>query len=459
VSAWDLRIGDALEQLAEMEDRSVHCCITSPPFYGLRDYGTGEWEGGDPECDHVKGELRRGVNLAQSVHSTRGGAKKAAEVENVAYGRLCGKCGATRIDQQIGLESTPDGYVAKLVEVFREVKRVLRDDGTLWLNLGDSYAGSWGAQSRGAADNGTSTIDGAEKRAGSPLSGRQIMSAPKGSRIGTIREAGCKPKDLYGIPWMVAFALRADGWYLRRDIIWSKPNPMPESVIDRPTSAHEYVFLLSKSARYYYDAEAIREPASYAGPNGTICSPYGQGFAARTPEQETAPQDKQRGHSRRHAGFNERWDAMTKVEQAALGRNKRSVWEIATRPYPEAHFATYPAQLIEPMVLAGVPRQACGVCGAPWERMVEITYENPGGRTTNGPRSAERKHLGWRCTCEHEDGTEVGVVLDPFVGSGTTLEVAVRNGRSAIGIDLNPDSTRLVKQRVAGVTPSMFDAV
>lgn len=344
-ASWEIRQGDVLDRLREMPDESVHCCITSPPYYGLRDYG---------------------------------------------------------VDGQIGLEETPEEFVGKLVEVFAEVRRVLRADGTLWLNLGDSYAGSWGAQSRGASDNGTSTLT------GSPLSGRQIAAHPKRSgKTGSIPTgANYKPKDLLGIPWMIAFALRADGWYLRRDIIWSKPNPMPESVADRPTSAHEYIFLLSKSPTYFYDAEAIREARS------TSRDPVPDGWAvegthdAVSHSRRDRSTEKPRGHSRRHAGFNDRWDGMSKAEQSARGRNKRSVWEVATRPYPEAHFATFPEKLVEPMVLAGCPAG--------------------------------------------------GTVLDPFVGSGTTLKVAVERGRDGIGIELNPEYVKLAERRLAGVTPPLF---
>lgn len=287
---------------------------------------------------------------------------------------------------------------------------------------------------------------------------------------------------------------------------------MPESVSDRPTSSHEYVFLLAKSATYFYDAEAIREQATYAGPNGVQHSPYAQGFGRRSPEEETARQAQQKRPSgwashdgahgsfhrdgrerkqdltaaaaaaaggssgRRMNGFNDRWDDAEANGRVALGRNKRSVWDVATHPYPEAHFATFPPKLIEPMVLAGCPRQVCGVCSAPWKRKVDIGYANPGNRKSNGPRSTERKHLkhgsagcgqrlekvtetlGWEATCGCNDsGSAMGVVLDPFVGSGTTLQVAIANGRNAIGIELNPEYADLARQRLVGVTPSMFD--
>lgn len=284
----------------------VQTCVTSPPYYGLRDYGH---------------------------------------------------------EGQLGLEPTPEEYTANMVEVFRCVRDLLADDGTLWLNLGDSYVGS--------ANNGgthSKTMQGTQAATGSSL------KAKPG-----------KPKDLIGIPWRVAFALQADGWYLRQDIIWSKPNPMPESVIDRCTKAHEYIFMLSKSARYYYDQGAIKEPAIYAGITGMDESGYkdAQSFSGKH-----AKEDKQRGHGRRHAGFNDRWDAMSKEEQSSGLRNKRSVWTVATKPYSGAHFATFPTDLIEPCILAGAPAG--------------------------------------------------GIVLDPFFGSGTTGQVCQALGRQWIGCELNP---------------------
>ena len=302
---------------------------------------------------------------------------------------------------EIGLEPTPDEFVEALVAVFSEVRRVLRDDGTVWLNLGDSYAGSWGAQGK--------------RETPGEISRNSVRNHPKRARqTGTIRRAGLKSKDLIGIPWMVAFALRADGWYLRQDIIWSKPNPMPESVEDRCTKAHEYIFMLSKSARYYYDAEAIKNPPSdallqqvrdgYAGRDTKDFASGGaqsaSGTKARIIEQARAKVDKQRGHGRRHAGFNARWDNLTREEQMALGSNKRSVWEVATQPYKGAHFATFPPALIEPCILAGCP-------------------------------------VG-------------GHVLDPFGGSGTTALVARNLNRSATLIDLNPEYVAMARERVHG---------
>ena len=253
--------GDCIEMMKTLPDLSVNCCVTSPPYFGLRDYGH---------------------------------------------------------EGQIGLEETPEAFVQKMVEVFREVKRVLRDDGTLWLNLGDSYAGS----GKGRNGDGSPNVD--------PLS-KQATSA--GTIIGKLiksQTSDCKPKDLIGIPWRVAFALQADGWYLRQDIIWHKPNPMPESVTDRCTKAHEYVFLLTKSQRYYYDAGAVCEPAT-----NRSCGNIQPTKGART--GDVKHQTKGNLH----------------MIGAAEHRNRRSVWSITTQPYSGAHFAVMPEALVEPCLLAG----------------------------------------------------------------------------------------------------------
>jgi DNA modification methylase len=273
-----IQTGDCLALLKTYPDRSVHCCVTSPPYFGLRDYG----------------------------HAG-----------------------------QIGLEATPDAFVAEMVAVFREVRRVLRDDGTLWLNLGDSYAGSWGAQSRPNGNDNGSTLQG-----GSMLSARQIEAHPKRALTGSIKNTpGCKPKDLIGIPWRVAFALQADGWYLRQDIIWSKPNPLPESVTDRCTKSHEYIFLLSKSARYYYDSDLIKEPVA-------------TDEAAQRVKNKT--RNEQRGKGDQEGVYNAR-GKVAPFSNWKPTRNKRSVWTVAPKPFKQAHFATFPPALIEPCVLAGCP--------------------------------------------------------------------------------------------------------
>jgi DNA modification methylase len=374
-------LGDCREVMAEMEPESVHCVVTSPPYWGLRDYGTAAWDGGDEACDHLGPPAKPSPKSTLGVYADgrtryKDGwdsdkqEKKTGET-TAPYRHACGKCGAIRQDGQLGLEPTPEAYVESMVAVFREVRRVLRSDGTVWLNLGDSYAsdmkGSGGPTPKQASNTG------------SFYEPRKMLH-------------GLKPKDLVGIPWRVAFALQADGWYLRSDIIWSKPNPMPESVTDRPTKAHEYLFLLSKSPRYYYDADAVKERGKPG--NGVALVDADRNWDGR--RDGTVP-GKGEAHatgtrtggnlSRAYAGVD--WDT--------AGRNLRSVWNIATQPYPGAHFATFPPKLVEPCIKAGCP--------------------------------------------------ENGVVLDPFAGSGTTGMVAQSLSRRAVLIDLNADYLTQVMDR------------
>jgi len=299
-------IGDVREKLKQLPDQSVHCVVTSPPYWGLRDYGTALWDGGDPECDHMSD--KRGSRFATPVSKKQG--------RNIGSGTASRRdcdCGAMRIDNPIGMEDTPEQFVANMVEVFREVWRVLRDDGTLWLNLGDSYSGS----GKGPAGN-----------LGATHNERWLEH-----KHSAIVPNGLKPKDLVGIPWRVAFALQAEGWYLRQDIIWHKPNPMPESVTDRCTKSHEYIFLLSKSRQYYFDNEAIKEPSTQLGKTNIRFggTKYGD---SDDPKHATK-------------SGNEYTDSGT--------RNKRDVWTVTTRPFKGAHYATFPPQLIEPCILAGCP--------------------------------------------------------------------------------------------------------
>lgn len=278
--------GDCLEVLKALPNGLVDCCVTSPPYYGLRDYGTGTWVGGDPSCPH------RRISK-QSAKTITGHAQEELKgnVGDAIYKSVCPLCGAVRVDKQIGLEESPEEYIGRLVNVFREVKRVLKDDGTLWLNIGDSYCGS-------------------------------------GS-------TGYKNKDLIGIPWMLAFALRADGWYLRQDIIWHKPNPMPESVKDRCVRSHEYIFLLSKKRNYYFDYQAIQEDAVST-------------YDSRTGEGRIAYEGK------RTDGNDEK--AQQSFVWISEKRNKRDVWSIPPSTISEAHFATFPEKLVEQCVLAGCPQ-------------------------------------------------------------------------------------------------------
>ena len=304
--------GDALEMLRTLPDNSVHCCVTSPPYYALRDYGA---------------------------------------------------------DGQIGREDTPAQYVARLTDVFSEVRRVLRPSGTLWLNIADTYAGK---------GNQGDSVD---------------PKYPNGRTGQTVainrRVEGCKAKDMIGIPWMLAFALRDSGWYLRSDIIWMKANPMPESCKDRPSRCYEHVFLLTKSRSYYYDAAAIAEPVAESTPM-RMRRKFGKNkYSAGIPGQA-----HQHLNDYRPNGYAE--------EDIPLLRNKRDVWQINSVPYKGAHFAAYPPKLVETCLLAGCPQD--------------------------------------------------GIVLDPFLGSGTTAAVAKQMGRHYIGIELNPDYCELAKQRIGGVT-------
>jgi DNA modification methylase len=304
-----------------------------------------------------------------------------------------------------------------LVEVFREVRRVLRDDGTVWLNLGDSYAGSWGAQSRGSETPGT--LEGT-----SMLSARQIEAHPKRAQTGSLKNTpGLKPKDLIGIPWRVAFALQADGWYLRQDIIWSKPNPMPESVRDRCTKAHEYLFLLSKGPRYHFDAEAIAEAVSAATVARLAQDVESQRGSDRVPGKTNGTMKAVgKGNAKTFRGGGaytqgQTFDNSAGVQRDSHGnipnetglRNRRSVWTVATQPFKEAHFATYPPELIEPCILAGCP-------------------------------------IG-------------GTVLDPFGGAGTTGLVADRLRRNAVLIELNPAYAEIARRRLEGDAGMFSDVV
>ena len=310
--------GNSVEKLKELESESIDCCVTSPPYYGLRDYGTGKWIGGDPDCPHYRTTKKSDATATGHKAMMDGGHP----VGDAIYKTICPLCGAVREDKQIGLEETPEQYVQRLVEVFREVKRVLKNDGTLWLNIGDSW---WGSGSRGYDFTKNSKGMG-EVQIGSKGT-LQLSNLPK--LVGSHGEY--KDKDIIGIPWMLAFALRADGWYLRQDIIWSKPNPMPESVRDRCTKSHEYVFLLTKSKKYHYDSDAIKEKA------------------------KTKPQKRNKHNEGYQADYakGDRFSDGDRVYGADGFRNKRDVWSVPLHPLKEAHFATFPEKLIEPCVLAG----------------------------------------------------------------------------------------------------------
>lgn len=383
--SWRIEHSDALSLLRELPDGWVQTCITSPPYWGLRDYGLrpSTW-GGAPRCRHAWGPAQRGKRqdlLPAAQTSSRGRVDLNGRQGQAALlgGRFCERCHAWQ--GCLGLESTPELYVEHLLAVLDEVRRVLRPDGTLWLVLGDSYAA---ARSYQAPD----------RRRGVPV--------PQGA---SCVPAGCKAKDLVGIPWQVALALRAAGWWLRSDIVWAKPNPMPENVRDRPTRAHEYLFLLSKQPRYFYDAHAIREPD--AGRRS------GNGYAR--PGRLTY-QDR-----RGERGQHQQW-------KGGQARQRRSWWTVTARGYPGAQ-AVFPEKLIEPCVLAGSAPIACGICGAPWKRH---------------PSSEDE----WRSGCAHNDSSGRCLVLDPFCGSATTGAVAHRFGRDFLGIELSAATARLARRRL-----------
>ena len=307
-------VGDCREVLADLEAGSVQCCVTSPPYWGLRDYGTARWEGGRKKCDH-KAERTIRKEFHQTRATGRGSSTTTIHCSEIPQGD-CTRCGARRIDAQLGLEATPSEYIANMVEVFRGVRRVLADDGTLWVNMGDCYA---------SAPTGTHR----EPRDPRAMQNNSGWTKREHGTANTLAP-GLKPKDLVGMPWRLAFALQADGWYLRSDIIWHKPNPMPESVTDRPTKSHEYLFLLSKRERYYYDCDAIKEDGKL-GRSGNTQHKYVN------------------GDERNRTKF-----GLLKIRGTAYPRvNKRTVWSIASAPFKGAHFATYPPKLIEPCILAG----------------------------------------------------------------------------------------------------------
>ena len=456
--------GDCREMLRTLPDESVHCVVTSPPYWGLRDYG---------------------------------------------------------VAGQLGMEPTLGEHIDTMVDVFREVRRVLRKDGTLWLNYGDCYATSPNGRSAAdtkAAGNDDRTfrdkpfstvgaiydpeggskgggVRGQNKGNANGIPKGRIVAAKRltagqerddvdvggwGARDDGLRWRGggfLKPKDLCGIPWRLAIALQDDGWWLRQDIIWSKPNPMPESISDRCTKSHEYLFLLTKSPRYYFDQEAILEDAS---PN--THARLSQDVQAQVGSERAHAGGKTNGNMKAvgrklaAAGSgtknNESMDAALAI--MPIKRNPRSVWTVPTEAFKEAHFATFPPALIEPCILAGCPHRCCGACGAPWVRQTSVSYSNPGNRNTNGPRSTERRHetagfpvrlekhtetLGFAPSCQCSAGIAPGVTLDPFGGSGTTGMVADRLGRSAMLIELNPEYADMARRRIQGDAGMFADVV
>ena len=594
----------AEETLANLPDESINCVVTSPPYWGMRDYGTATWEGGSEDCEHIqiqKENLDSGLRNDGREHKGLYEGEKQTIIK-MQYKDTCPKCGAKRIDKQLGLEKTPEEYVAKMVEIFREIRRVLRKDGTVWINLGSSYAHN------GAC--GGSSPDGDRKY-------RETDRA-KQEKMDYKVPDGFKPKDMIPIPWMVAMALQADGWVLRQDIIWSKLNPMPESVTDRCTKSHEYIFLFSKGKwtgqegtepisctredliwlaamidtegsiciNRKQSGERLKNPTyasrisfynscrplvekvvqltgvgqckeridcddkrmvyqwQLAGPKVipilTAIEPYliakkiqswiaielqlsnnhwgnNKGWGGGAKEKPTKIVNRQKelyegcsqlnktgetsinikqwngrwtsqpytydadaikepnteGSLNRFGGNNKarkrqdkrdgspyEWQKDDEITELN-GRNKRSVWTVATQPYPDAHFATYPESLIAPCILAGCPQWVCPKCGKARERIVEKSGGTIGSGGWNYSKEPmvhmnrgkdlsdyETKTTGFTdCGCGA--GFEPGIVYDPFMGSGTTAKVALKYSRNFIGSEINPDYIKLANKRIA----------
>ena len=374
-----IKQGNAIDILRSFEDETFDCCVTSPPYWGLRDYGTSEWVGGSyEECTHKQAKERSRYDRKLTEGSRHAEIAKTTQgTDGARWKETCPSCGAKKVDLQLGLEKTPEEYVAKMVEVFREVRRVLKKDGTLWLNLGDSYANNKDGNTQGTSTSGLNYTNPKKDLEGFRNEQKFSKKVPP----------GLKQKDLVGIPWRVAFALQADGWYLRQDIIWAKPNPMPESVTDRCTKAHEYVFLLSKSQKYYFDNEAIKEVAV----SGTDL-----GILRNASEDNT----KMVSGAKTKTVKDRIAQGVKSTEGNQSGkRNKRSVWTVTTKPFKDAHFATFPEDLIIPMIKAGC---------------------RPGG-----------------------------TVLDPFFGAGTTGVVAEKLGRTCVGIELNGEYIKIAEKRLS----------
>ena len=453
----------------ELANESVQMVCCSPPYWGLRKY-SGEQDliwGGDPNCGHQWESIRppRMVTPGDkpsaksliAIHRTNN-ENRPGTISNT-----CSLCGAWK--GQLGLEPTPELYLDHLVEICREIRRVLRRDGVFFLNIGDSYAGGKGQSGSRGAEYQSIRHDKGESlnTAYQTLGGAKQTKSTDNAKI--LRKYGIKPKDLCLIPFRLAIRLQEDGWYVRSVIIWSKPNPMPESVKDRPTESHEYILMLTKSARYYWDQETVREPQG----NNTHSRGYGDG----------GKKQRERTKEGTFVGFKE----STPLTYLPSGRNLRSVWIFPTRGFSGAHFAVFPEKLPEICIKAGTPEVGCcSKCGKPWVRIIKLNRPEGAGKPDDElkGRDAEyrklavelgrspnkgsgfdrslstimrealnttRETLGWQPQCKCNADRVPSIVLDPFAGSGTTLLVASKLGRKSVGYELSEEYCRLIVER------------
>lgn len=432
--------GDARDRLSEIPDGSVHVCVTSPPYWGLRDYKTGTWDGGDPNHEHD-------VVAARGGRGGSGSNSKQSSFPSDVPAWVC-SCGARLVDYQIGREKSPEEYVSALVEVFRESRRVLRDDGILWLNCGDTYCGY----------HGNSKVPDDEAPSNKP-------GYYENMRATTVGVSGLKSKDLVCIPWMLAMALRTDGWYLRSAMPWVRRAALPDSAADRPGSCLEYVFMFVKSQRYYFDMEAVRRPPS--GISGG--AKFGKTSLDGPGSRECTKEDRERyANTGRQWRNSDLWFESVDSPHGLVGVGDELVGlDVNPKSYAGAHFATFPLQLVRSLLKPSIsPEGCCGKCGTQHERVVEKTDvvdeshhgsrfdvgktgERDGGdRTQAGDRFVSRT-AGWRAACDCQAATEKCVVLDPFGGSGTVAEVSRELGCRSILIELNPDYVPLIRKRLS----------
>lgn len=445
-----------------LADNSVHCVVTSPPYWQMRDYQTAVWKGGNPECDHVANP-KATKKYGNPDFNRKSGSREATIVAGY-YEDICPKCGAVRTDNQLGLERSPEAYIYNMVNVFREVRRVLRDDGVLWLNMGDCYNAKPAGSPSKKYILDQSVGDGAFRRKmlhhkGGDLYERDAKSVDVND-LGTIKE-----KDLVGMPWMLALALRDDGWWLRSDVVWFKTNPVPESARDRPTKSHEYVFMLTKSKHYFFDMEAVRVPYvkpidRWGGdklvPNGF--SPRDQNLGTELYRDRDVRPDPS-GRFMRSVWY---WDE-EEYRQFLAWREAQidfcDMWTIPSKSSGYKHYAQFPAELVTPCVLSSTSEKGvCAHCGSPIKRVVqhgkstgtegdedngEILFRNDGRKYSGRIGETEYVTVGWEKSCSCFDGTtKPAKVFDPFLGSGTTILESERLGRSGIGTELSMDYIR-----------------